>query len=542
MKKNIELSNLINQLKNIFVYDNGRLLYDEKKQFKANVLLQKILLLTGTFDSNIKNERENIRNELTLVDTSTGEETMLVDIDSIDERVKSVLSDNNLFSCLKSLALCNKCAHSFDGEINKIRGIFEKYYSLLYPDSAGMAVSFYRPLEDVFPEIKNSKLYDLGNITNYDFEKLCNVILSDNKKVNKGIKISVLRMLNVSFEIKSDEDINRKFDIIVKHIEIIINSFLVKKYAEGMELLQLQNRMFSIKDDYISMVGQLLKNGSLKKIEYELVRTEDAQPGFEYMLIIDDVELSYYIEVHMPNFIAEALIKQYGLVESRTRTTQKLGASAVYKRDSDEVTKIRDALTANMISDGLVRAKIISRGDIAGGLALAESTLQDYTFITSEISHEKMEIEEYLELKKMHQDDVEENRLIVLNENYSEEVTREIVSYNYLKIYQSFTDKQKYEFVLFSLNKLKEKDAFDKHLANFLISNYSNYDINFIAKIIIYKDKYKRKFIDKNKENIDEIKINDKVYIDNLLNNYIENLIVNAYSEESNNNGQKHKR
>ena len=43
----------------------------------------------GTFDSNIKNERENIRNELTLVDTSTGEETMLVDIDSIDEPISS---------------------------------------------------------------------------------------------------------------------------------------------------------------------------------------------------------------------------------------------------------------------------------------------------------------------------------------------------------------------------------------------------------------------------------------------------------------------
>ncbi len=129
-----ELGVLINQLKNIFTSNNGKILYDKKTQDKVNHLLEKIANLSKTFENNIKNERRNIKDELTIIDTETGEKVELVDVNSMSNRVKNILSKNNIFSCLKSLALTNKCAHVFDGDIKRIKSNIEKYHNLIqYP-------------------------------------------------------------------------------------------------------------------------------------------------------------------------------------------------------------------------------------------------------------------------------------------------------------------------------------------------------------------------------------------------------------------------
>ena len=98
MKHQSELSELINQLKILFVYKSGFLFYNQKKQRKASTLLEQIATILKTFDSNIKSEKNNIRNELTIIDSSSHEKKELIDIDSIDSRVRNVLKDNNIFS------------------------------------------------------------------------------------------------------------------------------------------------------------------------------------------------------------------------------------------------------------------------------------------------------------------------------------------------------------------------------------------------------------------------------------------------------------
>lgn len=584
MKESNELIDIINQLKNLFAYKDGILLYNKKTQNKANVLLEQIATLTKTFDNTIRNEKSNIRNELIITDTTTGERRELIDIDSIDERVKNVLKSNNMFSCLKSLALCNKCAHSFDGNIKSTGEIFKKYYNILYPNEINNdeVVTFMQPLNVKFPKVINNMSYNLNNIDDHQFKKLCNVILNNNKEYNKGTKISVLKLLSISFNIKNDQEIDEEFNKVISNKDKIISTFLAKKYNEGLEQVKLQNKMFAIKDVYISMIGQLLKKDVFKNIKYELVKTEDAVPGFEYMLIIDDKDLSYYIEVHMPNFIATSLIREYGLVESTERTTKKLGASAVYKRETREIKEIYEALNNNSITDGRVRGEIISRDyqpessemvqeeNNSDSKNYSEYSSDDYSFITNRITDKSTELEEYLKYKNIYIEDVENNKLIQLNENFPENITKEIVYNNYLNIYNSFNDNNKIEFISYSLNKLKNEDVFDKYLFNLIKDNYMNYNIDQLAKMIIYKNNLKSDFLDKNINKINEIlynqnnnKLLNKLYnsidykynnINNILTdenkeniNLLIDKYINDYIEYENNkeidsDGPKHKR
>lgn len=197
-----KLGDLINQLKNIFTSNNGKILYDKKTQDKVNNLLEEIANLSKTFENSIKRERRNIKNELTIIDTKTGKKVELVDVNSMTNRVKNVLSKNNIFSCLKSLALTNKCAHIFDGDIKRIKSNIEKYYNLIYyPSFDEKTFSFMDSVEQVFP-YKNFLFYNLDGIEEGKFDKICKALFSDNK-LNKDTKISILKSLNITFDIKN---------------------------------------------------------------------------------------------------------------------------------------------------------------------------------------------------------------------------------------------------------------------------------------------------------------------------------------------------
>ena len=503
-----ELEDKINQLKNLFVYRNGILLYDRNTQDRASDLLIEIATITETFDKTIKKEKKNIENELVIMDSNTGEEIELVDTDSIDVRVRNVLEDNNVFSCLKSLALSNKCAHVFDGEIKKLGEICKKYYNFLYPNEHVVGdITFMQPLSSILPKARNCNIYNISTISDNDFEEVVSLLYS-NRRVNKGTKISVLRQLDIIFDIRSDEDINDKFYEVVLNKDKIVNAFLVRKYKEGMQNVKLQNKMFAVKNNYISMIGQLLKTDKFNNVKYELIKTPGAKPGFEYMLIVDDRELSYYIEVHMPNFIAKSLIKEYGLVESSARTTSVLGASAVYKRSKKEVREIKEALNNNTLGagKGRIRGRIISRGVQEGSQQEDEEKIDDdYKFITKKIVDESSEFEDYLNNNHIYQDVVSNANLIRLNENYSQNVTNKIINDNYFDIYRSFDDDKKIDFVFYSLNKLKKGDAFDKDLCRDFENNLEYNDFDIIAKMIIYKNDLKREFVNNNIDKIDEI-------------------------------------
>ena len=564
-----ELGALINQLKNIFISNNGKILYDKKTQDKVNILLAKIADLSKTFDNNIKNEKRNIKDELTIIDTKTGEKVELVNIKSMSNRVKNILSKNNIFSCLKSLALTNKCAHIFDGDINRLKSNLEKYYNLIYSPSFDYnKFSFMESIERVFPT-HDFNIYNLDGIDEYQFSKICNVLFN-NGKLNKGTKISVLKNLNISFDVKNEVEINDKFEIVKNNRKNLVYSYLIKQYKTGQYIVSLQSKMFAIKDEYISMIGQLLKKEQqFTNVKYELIRTSDATAGFEYMLIIDDRDLQYYIEVHMPNFIATSLKKKYGLFESQERRTQKLGASAVYERSKYEIDKILDALNKGILDEkGEKRARIITRGSAIAGGGVAddiqteilsdkaeskriESELEDYSFITDKIEEPLSLLEKYLISNEIYLDAIEFNREIQKNENYQINFTKNIASENYYNIYINFNDDNKIKFIKYSLNVLKNGDAFDKTILQIIYNKIYNYDL--IGKLLINKDILKEKFVYNIKYTIDEILninkkdinsyidknliYNQKEKINNLMNEYIIEYLCDEYEKEKDKNG-----
>lgn len=536
-----KLGELIENLQKVFKYRNGILIFNKKMQEEANSLLSEFASLSGTFENTIKNERSNIEEELTIIDTQTGEKISLIDISNMNERVKNLLTKNNVFSCLKALALSNKCAHIFDGKIKEVKNKIEEYYSLLYPLTLDAEnFSFADSVETHIPEDVYELYPILEEFNDHQFSKLYKVLFN-NTKLNKGVKISVLKSLNISFDIKSDEEINRIFDVVLENKYNFVYSYLFYQFKKGEKLLSLQNKMFGIKDNYISMIGQLLKQDErFIKVNYELVRTEDAKPGFEYMLIVDDKDLQYYIEVHMPNFIATTLIKQHGLKESTERKTIKLGASAVYERKSEEVSSVFDALNKGNISDsGKRRAKIITRDlDVDGGIELfQEKNDADYLFITEKISKRLSLMESYLIDNKMHLDEVEFNRDLFNNENFSIEFIKNIVNKKYYSIFINFYYDEKENFIKYSLSKLLNGDAFDKFICEKIFYNLDNY--NLIGKLLINIDDLKEKFINNYKYSIDEnlnfIQIKDK--FDYLIDKYINEYIEDEIDKENDLNG-----
>jgi len=519
MKIYNELGELINQLKNIFIYNNGKNIYNNQTQDKVNELLKQIASKSKTFDRNIKNEKRNIQNELTIIDTKTGKKVELIDSNNMADRVKNVLSKNNIFSCLKALALSNKCAHTFDGDLDGIKSNIEKYYNLIYSNQFDKKTfNFMSSIETIFPKPSKEIAYhyNLEDLEEKQFNKICNVLFCDNKNINKGIKISTLKSLNISFDIQNELEINEKFDKLRNDRENIVYSYLQQQYKNGQYILSLQSKMFAIKDEYISMIGQLLKNDKrFANIKYELVKTPDATKGFEYMLVIDDKDLQYYIEVHMPNFIANSLIKKYGLKESTQRETQNLGASAIYERDKEETNKVLDALNKGLIKSGEKRAKIMTRESTP-----SEETPRDYSFITEKIEEKPSYLETYLITNNIYLNDVEFNREIRKNERYPISFTKSIIQQNYYNIFSIFDLDTKSNFINYSLNELQNGDEFDKVVFQNIQENIYNYNYDIIGRLLINTNILKEDFVNKYSNMLNEILNRYNNYQDKIMSNF----------------------
>jgi len=502
--EDLSLSELIEKLKKLFCYTDKKLVYNYQTQEDVNKYLTEIARRTGTFTKNIENETDNIQSELTIEDPITHQKTSLINIASMSDRVKNVLNSNNIFSCLKSLALANKCAHSFDGKIKTVKESFISYYKKNYGPIDESKITFRQPFETIFPEIKTNNLYDLSDVSLGNLESICNLISKQHpENIKKQKKIGILKQLKIPFNVRDENDINYQFQSIVNNKNELINSYLIKKYEEGIQQLRLQDIMFSIKDDYISMIGQLLKTESFSNIEYELVKTPGATKGFEYMLIIDDKELSYYIEVHMPNFIAHCLIKEYGLVVSRTRKTINLGATAVYRRNPEEIEKMRQAKNNGAVSGR--RVDILTReltqddgsnggnpqldgtGDVLGvstpSRKIGQFAISQYDFQTREISQEKSSFESFLLSKEIHTEEIARNNYMRSNENYPQDVIEGIICENYYSIYESLSEDDKISYILDDFNKTKNGDAFDRVLIEQINLNFC--DMDTIAKLLI---------------------------------------------------------
>lgn len=560
MNNKERIFSLVNQLKNLFVYNSGLLQYNNKTQLEVNSIMNELAILTDTFNKNIKNETSNIKNELVIIDENTGKKKELIDIEDMSLRVKNINSKNNMFSCLKTLALSNKIAHIYDGNIKKLKNKFINYYSDIFKNDKIHDISFMESLNIYFPKLVGMNKYNLNNIPDNEFDKIWKLLSNDNLKISKGAKISCLKSLNIEFDFKDDNEINNKFNYIYNNKEYLGVSYLIKLFREGQNLVNFENKMFAIKDSYISMIGQLLCKNHFKNCLYELVKTPDATPGFEYMLIIDDKELSYYIEVHMPNFIANKLIKKYGMKYSEERSFEKLGASAVYLRDHEDIKKIYKAIKDGNLTE-TSRSKIITRDYAEDDTKnpsneidndqnefssfkkneVNSNNLHDfnYEFITEEILEEKSIFEKFISSDSLYKDIAKEINLNYFNENYSIVETNKINKEYYKYIYNNFNNEYKEKFINYSYDKLYNGDAFDKILCDKLFSNYSYDKIDNISNLIINLNEFKYDFVNSNKNDL--IEYYNEIKEDNIINNNINktekyniiNNYINDYIDEN---------
>ena len=518
MEEKDKLFKLVNQLKNIFIYHSETLQYNEKLQSKVNKLMDELANLTGVFNVGIKNETANIINELTIIDKKTQERVELVNIESMAQRVKSINNKNNIFSCLKTLALSNKIAHIYDGNVKKCKNRFISYYNDTFPNQKIKDINFMESLNINFSNLIGKNKYNCDMISDNEFDKIFN-LLSNDSKINKGAKISVLKKLNIKFNIKDDKDIDNKFNDLCQNKEYIVSSYLIKKFKEGQDFVKFENKMFAIKDSYISMIGQLLCKNQLKNTPYQLIKTPNATPGFEYMLIIDDKDLSYYIEVHMPNFIATKLIEKYGMKYSEERSFEKLGASAIYYRDKKEIQEILKAIKNNDLTEN-ARARIISRdyrydnksGNPKTDQGIDENiteitndeTASEYEFVTKEIAKDLSIFEKFLMTNPSYKKLVENLRLNYFNENVPIQEINRLNNQKYNYIYDNFDYDYKEKFIEYAFNELKHGDFFDKKLYDRIYDIISYYNIDNISKMLINLNEIKYDFIKNNKQEINE--------------------------------------
>lgn len=426
--------------------------------------------------------------------------------------------------------------------MQKIENYFIKYYNFLYPNNRVNSVSFMDKREYTrYNSLVYDEKYDMDLfVKNSDeFDKLYNILFNSSKTIKRGTKISILKQLKINIDYSNPLEIEDRFNKVLKDKEKILSSYLVKKYEEGYSMVSLQNKLFAVKDNLISMIGQLLKDGTFN-LKHELVRTNDENSGFGCMLVIDDKELSYYIEVHMPEYISRNLIKDYGFKLLDKRTTPNLGASAVYKRDPKEIKKIKKLLDEGKIIQGTehnskTRAEIITRDYDENSY---ESVQEEYSFETNIIADtntvEPISFINYLISNGKNYKEIKSINLLKHNENYSKEFIDNIILDNYYSIYKSFSNEEKIDYIEY-VYKNHNKDLFDNTLFNIINNIDISSNVDTFGKILIYEKVLKKNFIDKNSYKINDIlsylsykeNINNeyKKNFTSLIKDYIENII-----------------
>lgn len=347
-KKNaskVNIDQLIIDIQELFISrDTDKQVYTEKEQELIGRNLTAIATEVGCFEKQKRNEKNNIEQDLSIIDTKTGETINLVDIKRMRRDVDSVLEKNNVFSILKSLAVANKCAHKFDERVSSLQSVIDEFTD---------TKEKYKVSKDT-PTIK----CNVSSLSSKEMRRLLKTL--DKNTKNRSYIIAICRQVGIDIEdIKDDE---KKLKDVYKTIrasrEQMITSYIEKLENEKNLEEDKSASLYWIKDQLIIIISQLLvKDNRYQDFQYEMVKC-GGKEGFQNMLAIDDIELSYYIEVHMPDYIVDTLIKDYGLkkpVSENDRLFESLGSSAVYVRNINEVTDIREFNLNN------TRARIIAR-------------------------------------------------------------------------------------------------------------------------------------------------------------------------------------
>ncbi|MBR4178842.1 MAG: hypothetical protein IKR57_05815 [Bacilli bacterium] len=511
----------INSLKNLFVYQNNILHYSKRTQRKANKYLREACEILGVFGRTAKTEEKNLDKEifyneerLSRKGKPISEKVLFVDPNGMKQRVGEVLDTDDLHSCLKSMAVSNKCAHVIGSELLSRSNIINEYYSRYNPNYVKGKISFKRNFSEVFPDINPCDLYHMDTTQGYK------KIRSSIKKVKEDIdslsiddKKDILIFLNISVSNKSDEEINEL--LLNVDMQKLDYSYIYRAYQEGQELSVLEDRMFSIKDKFIIMIGQELKK-DLKHVKYKIQETLDGENGFKHMLTIDIKELSYPIEVHIPNFLYHAFVDVIKLKDSGVKTGIHVMDKAIYERKPEEAAKIAKALKEGKIPEAGTpleteeRARLISRGyvegpngyfefdplsgDGGGSVPPTEVDLdKDYHFITLDINPDNNLFEDFLISIGGFETFIEESREVLHNENNPIEVNYGSLCDTYFNLFKSFDMEYKKDFISYSYEKLMNGDMFDKSIySNKILNEYYNDEfINSFGRFFICKDLYK---------------------------------------------------
>ncbi len=500
----------VNDLRMIFEFKKNRLVYTDVSQSKASSLLVRLCNMLGIFDRGITNEKRIISEELSYIDKRTGKTVNFVN--SIDNRVRGVLDNNNMYTCLKALALSNKCAHAFDRGIKSKAAIIIDTFNSYYSPEISNHITFFKPFNEIFPDINVNNLYNVSKINKInDLVKDIKRIKKDVGRASKKQKTGILNLLGIKFDYIDDDEI----DELISHIDVnkLINSWIYKNYKDGVRLVKLQNSMFQIKNNYIGMIGQLLVS-DLKNVKYELIETAERKKGFKNMLVIDDSDLSYYIEIHMSDVYAEILERKYGLVKSKVRTTAHASAAAIYNRYKEEMDELTDALiNGGVSSEGIERAKVISRAKSKDFDSSINGNNSSYTFVTEEIMRGSELFESFLSKMEGYEGVIEQNQAILHNGDYPIEMNINNICDNYYKIFNSFDENSKRMFIIYASNELQKGDDFDRALIqNHFIRGLTNVDR--LGKIFIYSNLLKYGYLDDR-----EKYMNANDYIDKLIRN-----------------------
>lgn len=548
MNRNIKIiESDIESLIKLFETNSLYLIYDNSIQEQINLSLTRLAENTGVFDSTISKERKNLEN-FYAIDKKTKKKIDLVNGDTIDFRIRNVLSENNMYSCLKALALSNKCCHGFDNDLKNIKEFFCKYFNILFNDNINNGdITFIEDIKEktinnrtLSDLLNTSKRYDLSDITDDDFEYIFECINNKESITDNEIKY-ILDKLHIKYE---NDNITNKFDEVCNNSSDLLKTYLFNKYNKGVKLTRLRSRIFYIKDCFISMIGQLLIN-EFDDVFYELVDNPSNKDGFSKMLIIDDKDLSYYIEVHMPDWLSRALIRR-GLKyeEGTSRTTLPLGSSAVYYRDNEDIERIVNALREDTIRHDFGerkqtfynnRARIISRDYVEeseGEITPSRESDNDvspskekdtnrFSFIIEKLNEKLSIIEEYLiSLGGRFARIVKENRYLKSNDSYQKDVVDKYINKKYMDVYDIFDNTTKEDFINYYISNSKDNN-YDKGLLDFINLNKNNYNIDLLGYLIINSKNiihgfissnynYLDKMLDNNNFNKDEY--NDKLY------------------------------
>jgi hypothetical protein len=537
LEKNMDkLDSLISEITDLFISRGiSKQIYTNVEQDIISRNLTEISRIVGSFDKQKKNEKRNIEEDLSIVDSQTGKRVNLVDIDRMNNAVEHVLEENDIYAILKSLAISNKCAHALIHSTDQIKERIEYWKN---EKNASCA-------KDEKSEIE----FDISSISECEMKKLIKQFKKTPK--NRGAIINVCKTLGIDIsDIKGDEIALRElYEKIKNSREDIIDRYISGLNEDLNKKEDARKSMFWIKDQLIVIIAQLLKNDErYKNFEYEMVK--NGEPPFQNMLAIDDPDLSYYIEVHMPDYIANTLVKEYGIsepVENDKRKFEKLGASAIYRRDDKEIRNILlrslDNIRARIISRNKSVNASDDRNDGSGGEGVRnkEKNEEDkrntrpskYTFVTNRIlENPNVGILENFLLKEpivIAIRDMKRYKYALLRsdeglDNIEIRITEDTIStINALMAGKAKGENNRVYVALrkYAVDALQNGDEYDEILLNYAkgLSSPSEF-LKCIAYAKIYKDDYYRKEKTLNRLLVLEHMREDKEKLDSLVEIY----------------------